>query len=52
MFNEWIRRSGFWILDFAKGSPVRKHLLDIRFIMENIDSPETESGKIATCRVC
>lgn len=41
MFNEWIRRSGFWILDFAKGSPVRKHLLDIRFIMENIDSPET-----------
>ena len=41
MFDEWIRRSGFWILDFAKGSPVRKHLLDIRFIMENIDSPET-----------
>ena len=35
MFSEWIRRSGFWVLDFLKGSKVRKHYLDILYLMEN-----------------
>lgn len=42
MFSEWIRRSGFWAVDFIKGSPVRKHLNDIRSIMENPTSSEAE----------
>lgn len=39
MLSEWMRRSGFWMLDFLKGSKVRKHLINIEFIMENIDDP-------------
>jgi phenylacetate-CoA ligase len=35
IFSEWIRRAGFWVLDFLSGSRVRKHYLDIRNIMEN-----------------
>jgi len=41
MFGEWIRRNGFWTLDFVRGSRVRKHLVDIREIMENVDSPSS-----------
>lgn len=39
MFSEWIRRTGFWILDFLKGSKVKNHLNDIEMIMENIEDP-------------
>jgi phenylacetate-CoA ligase len=39
MFSEWIRRIGFWALDFLQGSKVRKHYVDIQNIMENdVDS--------------
>ena len=41
MFGEWIRRNGFWTLGFVRGSRVRKHLVDIREIMENVDSPSS-----------
>ena len=44
MFSEWARRTGFWMLDFLRGSNVRRHLRDIEFIMENIDSA-TVRGK-------
>lgn len=40
MFSEWIRRTGFWVLDFLKGSKVKKHLNDIELIMGNIDDPK------------
>ncbi len=39
LFGEWIRRTGFWIVDFLRGSKVRKHLLDIQYIMENAENP-------------
>jgi phenylacetate-CoA ligase len=35
ILSEWIRRIGFWALDFLKGSRVRKHYVDINNIMEN-----------------
>ena len=37
MFSEKIRRNIYWILDFLKGSPVKKHLNEIAHIMENPD---------------
>lgn len=39
MFSEWIRRYGFWMLDFIKGSNVRNHLNDIKYIMDNVNDP-------------
>jgi phenylacetate-CoA ligase len=38
--GEWIRRAGFWVLDFLTGSKVRKHYIDIKNIMENGRSPK------------
>jgi phenylacetate-CoA ligase len=35
LFSEWIRRVGFWTLDFLRGSKVRKHYVDVKNIMEN-----------------
>jgi len=35
LFCEWIRRVGFWSLDFLTGSKVRRHYVDIKSIMEN-----------------
>ena len=35
ILGEWIRRAGFWTLDFLRGSKVRKHYVDIKNIMEN-----------------
>jgi phenylacetate-CoA ligase len=40
IFSEWMRRVGFWTLDFLRGSNVRKHYLDIENIMENDLAPE------------
>ena len=30
MFGDWIRRTGFWMLDFVNGGKVRDHYLDIK----------------------
>ena len=30
MFGDWIRRTGFWMLDFVKGGKVRDNYLDIK----------------------
>jgi phenylacetate-CoA ligase len=40
LFGEWIRRLGFWVLDFLRGSKVRKHFVDIKNIMENSSNPD------------
>ena len=37
-FLEVFRKRAFWGLDFLKGSPVRKHYNEVKFIMENFNS--------------
>ena len=37
-FLEVFRKKAFWGLDFLKGSPVRKHYNEVKFIMENFNS--------------
>jgi phenylacetate-CoA ligase len=39
LFSEWIRWAIFWAWDFLTGSKVRKHYLDIKYIMENGINP-------------
>lgn len=39
---ELTRRYFFWVVDYCKGSPVRKHYNDIKFIIENYDKKESE----------
>lgn len=46
MIGEYSRRIGFWILDFVKGSHVKKHLQDIRNKIEHNSSPEAEVKNI------
>ncbi|WP_051189760.1 phenylacetate--CoA ligase family protein [Daejeonella oryzae] len=38
---EKLRKASFWISDFLKGGPVNKNYEEIRFILENYDSPES-----------
>lgn len=40
MFSEKIRRCVYWALDFIKGSQVRKHKKEIKYILENAGSEE------------
>jgi hypothetical protein len=40
LFSEWIRRAIFWAWDFLTGSKVRKHYLDVKYIMENGINPD------------
>lgn len=35
MFSQWIRRSVYWTFDMLRGSKVRKHYNDIKYIIEN-----------------
>lgn len=35
MFNDWIRRTGFWVLDACKGGKVRKNYKEIQYGMEH-----------------
>lgn len=37
MLGECIRSTVFWALDFVKGSKIRKHYKDIRYLMESKD---------------
>src|SRR5690606_10757728 len=37
MISEISRRYAYWILDFLRGSKVRKHYNDIKYIIENND---------------
>lgn len=34
MFGDWIRRTGYWILDFFRGGECRKFYLEVKQIME------------------
>ena len=38
---ESFRKHAFWAMDFFKGSPIRKHYNDIKFILENYDSEKS-----------
>lgn len=35
MFGDWIRRFGFWTLDFLRGGDIRRNYKEIKFCLEN-----------------
>ena len=43
MIGDFIRRNAFWMLDFLRGSKIRRHFIDIKRIME---TDETSRSKI------
>ncbi len=43
--TEKLRKLVFWTIDFIKGSKVRKHYNDIKFILENYDSKESKDRR-------
>jgi phenylacetate-CoA ligase len=45
MLLDRIRQFSFWVLDFLKGSSLKKNLKDIRFINENYFHPQTEKKR-------
>ncbi len=42
---EKFRRISFWALDFFKGSPIRKHYKDIKYILEHYNSPKSKKAR-------
>jgi phenylacetate-CoA ligase len=46
LFGEWIRRVIFWAWDFLTGSKVRKHYLDIKYILENGTDPNAAKKQV------
>ncbi|MGF7184767.1 phenylacetate-CoA ligase [Desulfitispora alkaliphila] len=47
MIGEIVRRYGFWSLDFLKGSPIRKHYNEIKYINNGGNkSEEIEKGNL------
>jgi phenylacetate-CoA ligase len=42
---EKIRKICYWIFDFLRGSPVRNHYRDIKFILENFGSDESNARR-------
>lgn len=38
---EKLRKTSFWMIDFLKGGKIKHHYNDIKFILENYDSPES-----------
>ena len=38
--TENIRKSIFWALDFLKGSPIRAHYNEVKFLVENPNNPK------------
>ncbi len=42
-FLKKIRKYSFWVNDYLNGSPIRKHYEDIKFILENDGSVESEN---------
>lgn len=45
MVGSFVRRSGFWVLDFIKGGQVYKHYKDISDIMGNTSGSNNNSAK-------
>jgi phenylacetate-CoA ligase len=42
---ESVRKISFWVIDFLKGSPVRKHYNDIKYILENFQSEKSKNRR-------
>ncbi|ULC58289.1 CoF synthetase [Flaviramulus sp. BrNp1-15] len=42
---ELLRKYSFWLVDFLKGSPIRKHYNDIKFIIENYNTKASEERR-------
>ena len=42
---ESLRKYSFWLMDFFRGSPIRKHFNEIKFIIENFNSTEAKQLK-------
>ncbi len=40
MFDEWVRRTGFWGLDSLRGKKIRQHYNDIQYMLENHNHPD------------
>lgn len=43
LFSEWMRKEGFWVMDFLCGSKIRRHYLDIQEIL--LDTSSANSVK-------
>lgn len=39
LLSEWIRKIAFWVLDFLRGSRVRRHYLDIKRMLDDYSDP-------------
>lgn len=46
MFGDWIRRTGFWVLDAIRGGNVRKHYRDVKLRMSQSSSNEEQMKKL------
>lgn len=46
MFGDWIRRTGFWVLDTLKGGKIRKNYNQIKSMMTNGDLNKSQLEKI------
>lgn len=46
MFGDWIRRTGFWTLDFARGGKIRNNYLDIKRRMADGSCNEEQLYKL------
>lgn len=46
MFGDWIRRTGFWTLDFVRGGAVRKNYKDIKKRMEDGSLNQEQLSKL------
>ena len=52
MLNDWIRRTGFWMLDFMRGRVIRKNYIDVKRRMEQgvCNQPQLERLLVHACK--
>lgn len=52
MLSDWIRRTGFWMLDFMRGRVIRKNYIDVKRRMEQgvCNQPQLERLLIHACK--
>lgn len=46
MFGDWIRRCGFWTLDFLRGGDIRRNYKDIRLCLKNKEINTEQLSKL------
>lgn len=46
MLGDWIRRTGFWFLDYIKGGEIHKNYIDVRHRMETENLNKTKLGEL------